>query len=334
MPISQPLPVNARPANARRTLVAVVPSLVAAVVVLWVFLALRDRLPGRMATHIGAEGKADGFSGQGAFLAFTLGVLIGGGVLLGGLTHWIRTTPDAQRVIAVLSGAVAVVTGWLAVAVLLANADADDAASVTLPGLQAAGAFAAAAVCAAAGWVICGRVPEPETAPEPSADAARLSLGDTETAAWSRVAGSRVLPVTGVVVLAVGIVVGFATGWTSALPVLIPAVPLMLLTGARVTADRRGITVTPALVSWPRLTVPLERIVEAGHRPVRPLRDFGGWGYRARPGASGIVLRSGDAITARLTTGSEFVVTVDDAATAAALLNTLAERRRRDSAGG
>ncbi|GAA3029785.1 hypothetical protein GCM10020000_03060 [Streptomyces olivoverticillatus] len=64
------------------------------------------------------------------------------------------------------------------------------------------------------------------------------------------------------------------------------------------------------------------------------MRDFGGWGYRARPGASGIVLRSGDAISARLTTGSEFVVTVDDAATAAALLNTLADRERRTAAGG
>ncbi|MFI1256428.1 DUF1648 domain-containing protein [Streptomyces netropsis] len=329
MPQTRHLPVNAR-----RTLVTITPSLLAAVVVLSVFLSLRDRLPGRMATHIGPGGEADGFSGQGAFLAVALSVLLGDAVLFGCLAHWIRTNPGVQRVIAVIGGAVAVLTGWLVVAVLLANADTEEAASVTLPGLQAALAFGAAAVYAAVGWVACGQVQESETTSGPSADATRLSLGDSETASWSRVTGSRVLPVTGALVLAAGLVVGITTGWLPALPLLVTGAPLALLTGARVTADRRGITVTPTLTSWPRLNVPLERIAEAGHRPVDPVRDFGGWGYRARPGASGIVLRSGDALSARLTTGSEFVVTVDDAATAAALLNALADRERRTPAGG
>ncbi|UQI46478.1 hypothetical protein M1P56_20060 [Streptomyces sp. HU2014] len=329
MPRTRHLPVTAR-----RSLVTVAPSLLAVVVVLSVFLSLHDRLPARMATHIGPGGEADGFSGQGAFLAVTLTVLLGDAVLFGGLVHWIRTNPGAQRVLAVIGGAVAVLTGWLVTAVLLANADARDAASVTLPGLQAALAFGAAAVYAALGWVICGRVQETETASGPSTGASRLSLGDSETAVWSRATGSRVLPATGALVLAAGLVVGITTGWLPALPLLITGAPLALLTGARVTADRRGITVTPTFASWPRLNVPLERIAEAGHRPVNPIRDFGGWGYRARPGASGIVLRSGDALSARLTTGSEFVVTVDDAATAAALLNTLADRKRRTPAGG
>ncbi|MEU1819328.1 DUF1648 domain-containing protein [Streptomyces roseifaciens] len=329
MPKTRHLPVNAR-----RILVTVAPSVLASVVVLSVFFSVHDRLPERMATHMGQGGEADGFSGQGGFLAVALGVLIGGAVLFGGLAQWIRTNPGAQRVIAVIGGAVAVLTGWLVVAVLLANADADDAASVSLSGLQAALAFGAAAVYAAVGWLLCGRAQESETTSGPSADATRLSLGDSELASWSRATGSRVLPVTGALVLAAGLVVGVTTGWLPALPLLITGVPLALLTGARVTADRRGITVTPTLVSWPRLNVPLERIQEVGHRSVNPVRDFGGWGYRARPGASGIVLRSGDALSARLTTGSEFVVTVDDAATAAALLNTLADRDRRTPDGG
>ncbi|MFF4223564.1 hypothetical protein ACFYZH_11995 [Streptomyces abikoensis] len=326
----------AAPLNARRVLVAVVPPVLVVGAVLVTFLSLRDRLPGRMAVHIGSGGHADGFSGQGSFLATALGVLIGDGVLFGALTYWIRTTPGVQRVIAVIGGTVAVLTGWLIVAVLLANSDVADASSVTLPGAQAALAFAAAAVYAAIGWLICGKAKESEAVSAPSTGAERLPLGDSETAGWTRVAGSRVLPVTGVLVAAAGIVIGFTTGWLPALPLLITGAPMALLTGARVTADRRGITVTPSLTPWPRLNVPLERIAEAGHRTVNPVRDFGGWGYRARPGASGIVLRSGDAISARLTTGSEFVVTVDDAATAAALLNTLAERERerRTAAGG
>ncbi|MFE0045136.1 hypothetical protein [Streptomyces albireticuli] len=329
MPRTRHLPVNAR-----RSLVTVTPSLLAAVGVLSVFLSLRDRLPGRMATHIGPGGEADGFSGQGSFLAVALGVLIGDAVLFGGLVHWMRTNPGPQRVVAVIGGAVAVLTGWLVVAVLLANADVDDPESVTLPGLQAALAFGAAAVYAALGWLICGRVEEGETSSEPPADAARLSLGASETAVWSRTTGSRVLPATGVLVLAAGLVVGITTGWLSALPMLVAGAPLALLTGARVTADRRGITVAPTFASWPRLNIPLERIAEAGNRPVSPFREFGGWGYRIRPGASGIVLRTGDALVATLATGKEFVVTVDDAATAAALLNALADRERRTPAGG
>lgn len=329
MPQSHPASVSAR-----RILVALAPPVLAAAAVLATFLSVRDRLPGRMAVHIGAGGGADGFSGQGAFLATALGVLIGTGALFGALAYWIRTTPGVQRVLAVIGGTVAVPTGWLVVAVLLANTDVDDASSVTLPGTQAAFAFGAAALYAALGWLICGRAEEVETVSGPTADAERLTLADSEIAGWTRVAGSRVLPVTGVLVAAAGIVIGFTTGWVPALPLLITGVPMALLTGARVTADRRGITVTPSLTPWPRLNVPLQRIAEAGHRTVNPMRDFGGWGYRARPGASGIVLRSGDAISARLTTGSEFVVTVDDAATAAALLNTLADRERRTAAGG
>ncbi|GHG47978.1 hypothetical protein [Streptomyces griseocarneus] len=329
------MPQTRRPSvTARRTLVAVAPPVLAAGVVLSVFLSLRDRLPGRMATHIGPGGHADGFSGQGSFLAVTLGALLGYAVLFGGLTLWIRTDPGVQRVTAATGGAVAALTGWLVVAVLRANAGADDAASVTLPGLQAVLAFAAAAVCAALGWAACGRAEEGDTASGPSAAAVRLPLRDSEAASWSRVSRSRALPVTGVLILAGALVVAITAGWASALPLLATGALLVLLTGARVTADRRGITVTPALTSWPRLNIPLERIAEAGHRPVDAFRDFGGWGYRARPGASGIVLRSGDALSARLTTGSEFVVTVDDAATAAALLNTLADRERRTPTGG
>ncbi|MEH6373588.1 hypothetical protein V7793_04385 [Streptomyces sp. KLMMK] len=263
-----------------------------------------------------------------------MGLLLADGVLFGGLTYWTRPNPGVQRVLAVIGGAVAVLTGWLVVAVLVANTDADDTSSVTLPGTQAALAFGAAALYAAVAWLICGKAEEPETVSGPSTEASRLPLGDSETAGWTRIAGSQVLPVTGALVLTAGLVVGFTTGWVPALPLLVTGALMALLTGARVTADRRGITVTPSIAPWPRLNVPLQRIAEVTHRPIHPLRDFGGWGYRARPGASGIVLRSGDAIAARLTTGSEFVVTVDDAATAAALLNTLAERERRTSTGG
>ena len=59
------------------------------------------------------------------------------------------------------------------------------------------------------------------------------------------------------------------------------------------------------------------------------MAEFGGWGYRVgRGGRVGVVLRTGEALQVQRTGGRAFVVTVDDAATGAALLNTLAARSR------
>ncbi|MDT0448544.1 hypothetical protein [Streptomyces hesseae] len=102
-----------------------------------------------------------------------------------------------------------------------------------LPGAQAALAFVAAAGYAAVGRLICGKAEETESASGPSTDAERLTLGDSETADWPRVAGSRVLPVTGILVVTAGIVVGFTTGWVPALPLVITGVPMALLTITR-----------------------------------------------------------------------------------------------------
>ncbi|MGA5356075.1 hypothetical protein [Streptomyces purpurascens] len=95
-----------------------------------------------------------------------------------------------------------------------------------------------------------------------------------------------------------------------------------------VTVGRQGLTVTPGRLPWPRIRVPLEAMACASHREVDALGDFGGWGYRIRPGASGVILRSGSTLFVRRAGGWDFAVTVDDAATAAALLNTLIDRRK------
>ncbi|MGO9672471.1 MAG: hypothetical protein ACLPS1_28540, partial [Streptosporangiaceae bacterium] len=72
-------------------------------------------------------------------------------------------------------------------------------------------------------------------------------------------------------------------------------------------------------------TYPLPRITAAERIDLKPMQ-WGGWGYRGSRTAFGraaVVLRGGDAIRLRLTDGSEFAVTVDDAATGAALLTDL-----------
>jgi hypothetical protein len=96
-----------------------------------------------------------------------------------------------------------------------------------------------------------------------------------------------------------------------------------------VRVDSTGLTIRSA-IGWPRVGVPLEEVVRADVIQVRPLRDYGGWGLRVgRGGRVGVILRSGEAIVVQRTGGRSVAVTVDEAATGAALLNALADQARR-----
>jgi hypothetical protein len=217
--------------------------------------------------------------------------------------------------------------GYLFPATLFANADIPDAADVRLPMWQLAVALACALPAAAAGWLLAGADAPP--AARPADEPHRLPLGEGEVATWTRTVTSRVLLAVGLALACGGAALAFTVSPGSGLPMAVIGVIAVLLSGCRVTADRRGLTVSPPVVRLPRLRVPLGRIEEATSRQVSAHGDFGGWGYRIRPGRRGVVLRSGDALCLRLSTGKEFVVTVDDARTAAALLNTLIDRTAR-----
>jgi hypothetical protein len=54
--------------------------------------------------------------------------------------------------------------------------------------------------------------------------------------------------------------------------------------------------------------------------------EWGGWGWRASPHGSAIVLRRGEALELTFRGGRRFAVTVDDAETGAALVNGLVAR--------
>jgi hypothetical protein len=96
-----------------------------------------------------------------------------------------------------------------------------------------------------------------------------------------------------------------------------------------VTVNRDGLTVRSA-IGKPRFRVPLEEVIKAEVVAVRPMREFGGFGIRGDGhGRVGVVIRTGEMLQVHRTGDRIFVVTVDDAATGAALLNTLAGRARR-----
>ncbi|GGX93119.1 hypothetical protein GCM10010324_43800 [Streptomyces hiroshimensis] len=144
-----------------------------------------------------------------------------------------------------------------------------------------------------------------------------------EAAAWSRtvVAGWMLGlgAASGVGFLAVALLVDDA--W-SVFPVLLVASAALLITGAvRVTVTARGVTVHSVLLPLVRRRIPLSRIRHAWAKQSRP-GELGGWGYRWMPGQTAVSLRAGDALWLELTSGKHFVVTVDDAANAAARVNS------------
>ena len=103
----------------------------------------------------------------------------------------------------------------------------------------------------------------------------------------------------------------------------IPVVMLLAVLGStdwRIRVDAAGLHVS-SILGFPRWTIPVGDIAEAGTTTAVALSEFGGWGVRwAGRGRIGIITRSGSALEVRRRDGSSLTITVEDAAAAAALL--------------
>ncbi|MFG2722745.1 DUF1648 domain-containing protein [Streptomyces sp. NPDC048416] len=315
-------------ARYRSMLVAALPFLVAAVADLTAYVVLRDRLPDPMASHFTARGHSDETASQTSYLVLVVVMHLGLAVLwaLMALTtagptarrpHWLNT----------LGCAAAGLIGYLLIAVLFVNADAGDPVRVRMPLWQVAIGAGAGALAALVGRLLPTAFPRPAPAqPSEPGDSTRLDLAEGEAAGWTRRAPSPVLYVVGAVLLAVGVVLLFTGAPAYAVGALPGGLLCLAFSRPYVTVDRHGLTARPTALPWPRIRIPLSDIDRAMSRNIEIWDEYGGWGYRFRPGQSGLMLRSGEAIVVRRADGREFAVTVDDSATAAALLNTLAER--------
>ena len=98
-----------------------------------------------------------------------------------------------------------------------------------------------------------------------------------------------------------------------------------------VRVDREGLTVTSAL-GVPRIRVPLDDIASAGTGDTVGFGEFGGYGIRTAGHGSGVILRNGEALRVTRTNGRQFVVTVDDAALGASVLQGLVAQHRAGAA--
>ncbi|MFE9854081.1 DUF1648 domain-containing protein [Streptomyces sp. NPDC005780] len=326
--------------NTGRAALAALPFLLALAADLILFATRRDRLPAQLASHFVGNGRADDYAGRTSYVVITTVLLVGIGAL------WVLMTARggfhgrAYRRVVACGYAVAGFLGYLMAVVLLVNVDAAEdgqgrAQGVSFPMWQLAAALGVAALAFGLGLLLAAVAPVPE---EPSVDGQadgvaaggeRIALAAGEVAGWARSTGNRWLLPAVALTCAGGVALLFTVGWSAAVPVVL--VGLLLLSFARpnVAVDRRGITVS-GMLPWPRVRVPLDRIETAASRDIKPLAEYGGWGYRIRPGRTGVMIRSGEGIVARLADGRDFAVTVDDSATAAALLNTLIDQRRTE----
>ncbi|MFJ6430852.1 DUF1648 domain-containing protein [Streptomyces sp. NPDC091416] len=325
--------------NTARAALAALPFLLALAADLILFATRRDRLPAQLASHFVGNGRADDYAGRTSYVVVTTVLLLGTGVLWALMAARGGFHGRAYNRVVACGYAVAAFLGYLMAVVLLVNVDASQdaqgrAQDVSFPMWQLAAALGAAALAFGLGLVLAALGPVPEEPPSDgtargSAGGERIALAAGEVAGWARSTGNRWLLPAAALTCAGGVVLLFTVGWSAAVPALLIGLLLLAFARPNVAVDRRGITVS-GMLPWPRVRVPLDRIETAASRDIRPLAEYGGWGYRIRPGRTGVMIRSGEGIVARLADGRDFAVTVDDSATAAALLNTLIDQRRTE----
>lgn len=295
------------------------------------YLMVRGDLPGPIAVHFDGAGRADGSAPLWLHLALVaLFTVTASAVLV-----WSAWRPTSTMGV---EAAVATFVGWLIgfvnPIVLFANEGVAQWREASLGGSGAIWAATLSALAASLPVALMVRHTTDRRAGDPSP---ALELGAAERAAWFGRASSRVVA-TGVVSLVfVGTVVllafaggGLATG----LVLLATALAMVSFMSLDVAIGETGVRVRAGALRWPTVHFGLDEIEAARSVHWDPLKGglVSGWGYRGSlrlMGRAGWVLRGGPALELDLARGRRFLVTVDGAEEAAAVLNGLLARRER-----
>lgn len=316
------------------------------------------QLPDPAATHWGGDGRPDGFGPAWVNLAVPVGlgsaiVLLfaalswasmrmpqhePGPAALGARSQDLSEAPSfTARFLAAVSLGLSVMMSVVALAMTGSQrglADAKDAPDI---GWALLVGFVVLAAGAVLGWFVQPTPPAHELSDAPGAEPMPLAEGGR--AAWF---GAVTLSRSGRVALAglllftfaLGIVLlanGAGAGWILTGVALLLTLAVLATSVFRVRADASGLHVRSAL-GWPRYAVPADEISSVRAVVVNPFAEFGGWGIRwGVDGRFGIVLRTGEGIEVSRENAKTMVVTVDDAATCAAVLSAAAAQGK-DSA--
>ncbi|SKC78172.1 hypothetical protein [Krasilnikoviella flava] len=296
----------------------------AAVVWTW-----RDELPAQVASHWSGS-TPDGFMAPTTLAVVGVVAAVGLCALFAAIGITQGAAAATRRITAagcVWSGAF---MATITVTTLAPQRGLVDAAQAELSGAALLATFLLPLVPAAiAAALVPGDPAMPATEAVPD-DAPRAALRDGERAVWLRRAtGGPGIAVGAAAVALTTLAAALTAEWTMLVVPAALAALFVTMFAFTVRVDAAGLTVRSA-ARWPGTHVPADEVVRASVTQVRPMRDYGGWGWRtARDGRVGVVLRSGEALLVERTGGRSFAVTVDGAADAAALLNAMADRSRR-----
>lgn len=316
----------------RAALAVVLWPLLITVVGVAAFLSFMDELPAQIATHWGSDGP-DGFTARETAPWFTL-IGLGTAWFVGGLVLALGGKDGTHRRMGVgfAAGMAAFITGVVVGSAWVQRGLADGRDAPGVEDVLVTAMMVAIVIGAAAAFTVPGKAEDVVRARgRVPVDAPRAPARAGERTTWRRIA----MPGRGYwifVLLLAAVMASVAVltrMWAFSLLMFVLLVGVLVITAAfRVTITADGLVIT-SLIGFPTWRMRLDEVVQARVVQVSPFRDFGGWGYRlGRNGRTGFVVRQGDAIEVERGDGTAWVVTVDDAAAGAALLNTLADRGR------
>ncbi|ATG50473.1 hypothetical protein CFK38_02245 [Brachybacterium vulturis] len=288
-----------------------------AAVILW------GRLPDPMPSHWNVRGAVDGTMPRPLFL----GLMLLGGVATGGIGAVIVGTGRADRArssLTLVMGFLAWLFCGIAISAMVVAAGSGDADEAVLPTwllvLLTVGPVLPA-------LLLHTVLPRSEARPGP--DTGRVPMLDLkpgERAVWVGRTRSLPLLLIGLILVALGGGL-LLTAPAAGVPVLVVGLVLIAAHQITVRADRSGVRVSWGPQQWPRHTYALEAMTAAEPVDIDPLQ-WGGWGYRRSRRGIGLVLRRGPGLLLRRDGLSDVAITVDDASSAAGLVNALAQRSR------
>jgi hypothetical protein len=288
----------------------------------------QHRLPNPIASHWGPSGTPDASASFRAITALPLvlwALAAGCGLLIVVRSKGITRRESRAWTGAIFAGAGVFLLGLegLTIWANLDRTDWHDAAN-SWPAVLLV--LASAAVAAAGGWLLARQGPDER--PGHRTPVLSHPLRPGERAVWVSSLSVRWLMGLAAACLVVAAAVSVLTVinlpwpiWTVA-PLSVVAIAVLTVSTIRVQVDDRGLAIAFGPLRWPTRTVALRKIERAWVEERQP-HDVGGWGYRGLPGAATIMLRGGECLVVRYTSGGELGISIDDAEHGAALLNAL-----------
>ncbi|MCF8571364.1 DUF1648 domain-containing protein [Gordonia sp. HY002] len=308
----------------------VTPTLVTLIAVVVQIMSMSD-LPDEVAVHWNASGDADRW---GSPWVMVVAAIVSGLIAVGISAVNYRVLRDGAtggtfRWLSTASAALATALAVVFAGALASQTDGDTSSPVSLIGAAAI----AAAVVGAIGWYV-----QPSDPPaDPGSPAEPMGLAPGHRAVWlhTETASRAILVLTGLL-LGFAVVVALVTWtnggaasafWAAVVIIVVAAAAVATIVGFHVRIDSSGLTLR-SIAGIPRWHVPADDIEDVSVIDIRAIGDFGGYGIRLARGRTGIVLRSGPAVLITRVDGRPLVITLSDAATAAALLAVVAVRAR------